>query len=96
MRWIPRGCTTRSASIRGICRSLAADEAAGAPSRTFREFVSHPRRDAFWERRDLSRADVAVPGLHWSGWYDVLLDGSLCGWRAAAAHHGDGAKCSSS
>ncbi len=70
----------------------SADEAAGAPSPTFKEFVGHPRRDAFWERRDLSRADVAVPGLHWSGWYDVLLDGSLCGWRAAAARHGDGAQ----
>ena len=67
---------------------VSADEAAGAPSQVFREFVSHPRKDAFWERRDLSRADVAVPGLHWSGWYDILLDGSLRGWRAAAAHHG--------
>ena len=29
--------------------------AAGAPSPVFREFVGHPRKDAFWERRDLSR-----------------------------------------
>jgi len=60
-----------------------ADEAAGAASPVFRDFVGHPRRDAFWERRDLSRGGVAVPGLHWSGWYDVMLDATLAGWEAA-------------
>ena len=64
------------------------DEAAGAPSTAFRDFVAHPRRDAFWERRDLSRGGVAVPGLHWSGWYDVMLDGSLTGWEAATRSRG--------
>jgi putative CocE/NonD family hydrolase len=63
-----------------------AARAAGADSATFRDFVGHPRRDAWWERRDLTGGGVAVPGLHWSGWYDVLLDGSLAGWRAAAEH----------
>ncbi len=68
------------------------DEAAGARSAAYKDFVAHPLRDAFWERRDLSRTGVAVPGLHWSGWYDVMLDGSLGGWQAAAARHGVGAE----
>jgi len=59
-----------------------ADEAAGRTSPTFRAFVDHPQRDAFWERRDLSRAGVSVPAFHWGGWYDVMLDGTLEGWRA--------------
>ena len=61
---------------------------AGAASPTFGEFVGRPRRDGFWRNRDLSHTRFAVPGLHWSGWYDVMLDGSLAGWRAAADRHG--------
>ena len=63
----------------------SAAEAAGIDSETFRDFVAHPRKDAYWQRRDLSRGGVAVPALHWSGWYDVMLDGSLAGWQAAGA-----------
>lgn len=71
---------------------IEADDAAGARSRVFKEFVTHCRRDAYWEKRDLSRGGVVVPGLHWSGWYDVFLGGSLGGWRAATARHGAGAQ----
>ena len=65
-----------------------ADEAAGAVSPAFKDFIGHPCRDDFWERRDLSRGGVTVPALHWSGWYDVMLDGTLDGWRAATTRHG--------
>ena len=65
-----------------------ADEAAGAVSPAFKDFTGHPRRDDFWERRDLSRGGVAVPALHWSGWYDVMLDGTLDGWQAATTRPG--------
>ena len=70
-----------------------ADAAAGRAHPTFRAFVEHPCRDPFWDRRDLSQKGILVPAFHWGGWYDVLLDGTLQGWRAAgaaAARHGDG------
>ena len=74
-----------------------ADAAAGQTSPTFQAFLGHPRRDAFWERRDLSRGGVSVPAFHWGGWYDVMLDGTLSGWRAAtsssAARQGNGSTC---
>ncbi len=63
------------------------DEAAGARSPAFKDLVRHPRRDAWWDERDLSRAPIAVPGLHWSGWYDVFLDASLAAWGAARGRH---------
>ncbi len=63
------------------------DEAAGTCSPAFKDLVHHPRRDEWWQERDLSRAPIAVPGLHWSGWYDVFLDASLAAWTAASARH---------
>ena len=40
---------------------IEADDAAGARSRVFKEFVTHCRRDAYWEKRDLSRAASSCP-----------------------------------
>jgi hypothetical protein len=63
------------------------DEAAGCCSPVYKDLVHHSRRDAWWRERDLSREPIAVPGLHWSGWYDVFLDASLAAWRAAGERH---------
>jgi hypothetical protein len=63
------------------------DEAAGAYSPVYKDLVHHPRRDAWWRERDLSLQPIAVPGLHWSGWYDVFLDASLAAWCAAGERH---------
>jgi putative CocE/NonD family hydrolase len=36
-------------------------------------------------------ADVRIPVLHWGGWYDVILQGTLFGWeRCAALREGEG------
>lgn len=59
------------------------DEAAGARSPVYQDFIAHPLRDAYWERRDLSRRGPVVPAFHWGGWHDVTLDGCLAGWQAA-------------
>lgn len=66
------------------------DAAMGLPSTTCRAILAHPARDAFWQALDTGRrfSEVRIPVLHWGGWYDVLLGGTLAGWsgmHAAAA-----------
>jgi uncharacterized protein len=69
---------------------ISSDEAAGAASEDYRDYVQHWRRDQWWDTRRLSLGfpDVRIPVLHWGGWYDVLLNGTLSHWagmEAAAA-----------
>lgn len=63
--------------------------AAGTPSRTYSEWISHPRREPYWDAINVCRhyGEVTLPTLHWGGWYDVFLNGTIAGWlgtRAAA------------
>jgi hypothetical protein len=59
------------------------DDDAGVPSAIHKEWIVHPRRDEYWMPIDLDDryADVRVPALHWGGWYDVFLKGTIDGWR---------------
>jgi putative CocE/NonD family hydrolase len=45
----------------------------------WREWLSHPRYDEFWQRADaVARADrIQVPVLHMSAWYDTCLKGHM-------------------
>lgn len=47
--------------------------------RGYSDFVSHPRRDAFWDRFDIRRriGQIAVPAYHLGGWYDIFADGTV-------------------
>ena len=67
------------------------DRSMGVASPHLRDVLAHPVRDAFWASAEWSRPAPGgrVPALHWGGWYDVMLGGTLFGWRAAAS--GDGA-----
>jgi uncharacterized protein len=72
---------------------ISTDDAAGRPSPVYKEQVRHPSRDAFWDKVDCrARAGAfSVPALHWGGWYDLLVSGTIAGWqevraRAASAH----------
>ena len=66
---------------------ISSDEAAGALSEDYEDYVRHWRRDEWWDSRRLSRghADVRIPVLHWGGWYDVLLNGTLSHWASMMA-----------
>jgi hypothetical protein len=53
----------------------------------FREWLAHPWRDQFWPDRDPSSllSDVAVPALHFGGWSDVFVRGTLASFAALVA-----------
>ncbi|HET6494925.1 MAG TPA: CocE/NonD family hydrolase [Thermoleophilia bacterium] len=72
------------------------DAAMGRSSSVLQEMLRHPSRDDFWDKVDMTPtlADVRIPVLHWGGWYDVILQGTLLGWERAAARErkGDGAE----
>ena len=59
------------------------DAAMGRHSPVLQEILRHPSRDAFWDRVDMTPtlAEVRIPVLHWGGWYDVILQGTLLGWE---------------
>ncbi|GAA5049898.1 hypothetical protein HNP84_004181 [Thermocatellispora tengchongensis] len=55
----------------------------------YREWLSHPRRDVFWQVIDpgSAHARMDVAGLHIGGWHDIFLPGTLrnyTGMRADA------------
>jgi uncharacterized protein len=56
-----------------------ADEAAGRKIGFYRDWVSHPTRDAYWDENSWERSQdqVAVPSFSISGWYDIFLKGLL-------------------
>jgi putative CocE/NonD family hydrolase len=60
---------------------------AGLRSSQYKEWLRHPRRDAFWDRIDLRDRlrGLSVPALHTGGWLDVFLDGTLGDWERANA-----------
>jgi uncharacterized protein len=65
--------------------------AAGRDSERYRLLVEHPSRDAFWDAENarLRYEDIAVPMLHWGGWYDVHVSGTIEGWRRVAGSASD-------
>ncbi len=58
-------------------------DAAGLPSRLFSELIARPSRDDYWREYDFRYvlAEVDVPVLLWSGWYDTMLTATLGCWR---------------
>jgi hypothetical protein len=61
--------------------------AAGHPSKAYSEWMQHPARDAYWDRINHCQhyGDVTIPVLHWGGWYDVFLNGTIGGWEGVRA-----------
>jgi putative CocE/NonD family hydrolase len=57
-------------------------DSAGLRSDHYKEWLSHPWRDAYWNRINLCDRldDVAIPVLHMGGWLDVFLEGTLDDW----------------
>ena len=59
------------------------DEAAGIPSAPWKLLTGHFPKDELWERIDLTPrlAEVDVPVMQWSGWYDNFLSQTISHWR---------------
>jgi uncharacterized protein len=55
-----------------------ADLLLGRTMKIWRDWLDHPTHDAYWEGQAFQRAlaDVSVPMLHISGWYDDVLIGT--------------------
>jgi uncharacterized protein len=45
----------------------------------FREWLDHPSYDQYWAKTDAAKTlpEVKVPGLHFAGWYDIFLRGTI-------------------
>jgi len=57
--------------------------AAGAESRAYAEWMQHQARDAYWDRINVCQrySAVKIPVMHWGGWYDTFLNGTIGGWQ---------------
>jgi hypothetical protein len=55
-----------------------------------RDWIEHDTPDEFWSAMDISQsvANITVPALHLSGWYDTYLTGSIDCFRAMRSHAG--------
>lgn len=64
-----------------------AAEAAGWPSRAYSEWLDHPLPDEYWSAINVHDGipSVDIPVMHWGGWQDVFLKGTLDSWRDARA-----------
>ena len=68
--------------------------AAGHPSKAYSEWMQHQARDPYWDRINVCQryADVKIPVLHWGGWYDVFLNGTIGGWEGVRREAGETAR----
>jgi len=48
------------------------------------DWFDHAQPDEYWAALDASRSlqNISVPALHFSGWYDMFVDGSVAGFAA--------------
>jgi len=53
-----------------------------------RDWISNNAPGDFWSAQDISEsvANINVPALHISGWYDTYLHGTIAAWRALREH----------
>ncbi len=67
------------------------DEAAALPCSYYKEWLNHPTRDSYWNNINLNQhhAEIKIPVLHISGWYDLFLKGALEDWKGIATKSAD-------
>jgi len=71
------------------------DSQLGNPSETFQEWVSHPRRDAYWDSYNPTPqqyANISIPILTITGSYDSDQLGALAHYRQHLLHASDEAR----
>lgn len=61
--------------------------------RAYRRFAEHRVYDDFWRCTDLNcgAAHARAPALHWGGWYDCFIQGTLDGFSLLQNRGGSGA-----
>jgi uncharacterized protein len=68
---------------------ITTDEFMGAEMPVWKEWLSRPRLDQWWQSRRLQDADfeaVTQPALHITSTYDGTQPGALCVWEGALTH----------
>jgi putative CocE/NonD family hydrolase len=55
----------------------------------YRDWVDHPRRDAYWEELAAGLPDQAPPSLLIAGWYDCFLDAQLRDYQRLVERAGE-------
>jgi uncharacterized protein len=89
--WILRHSDRGALDVRRLDRRhlplVEAPAAAGYGDPFWDAALQHPCRDAFWSPLTLVEdyASVRIPILHYGGWYDVFLKGTIDGWKAVAS-----------
>jgi len=61
---------------------------AGLSSGLFTKLIENPVRNEVWDEINLNDryADIHIPVLHFGGWYDVFLGGTLNDWQGMQAN----------
>ena len=67
------------------------DEHAGLPCPYYKDWLRHPTRDSYWSTINLREqyAQIKIPALHFGGWYDVFLKGTIEDWQGVRDHSDD-------
>ena len=68
-----------------------ATDAAGHASRTHKEWITNPCRNGYWDRinKCATQPEIVIPMLHWGGWYDTFLTGTIGGWQGVRSQSRD-------
>jgi len=61
---------------------ISMDDDAGIKCEYYKDWILHPSRDSYWDPINVCQKhnEVKIPAYHWSGWYDVLLPGTIKSW----------------
>ena len=61
------------------------DQAAGKATAFHQALIQHPSRDAYWDAFSgrCRYEDLSVPMMHWGGWWDVHINGTIEAWKRA-------------
>lgn len=61
---------------------ITMDDDAGVTCDYYKDWIRHPTRDSYWDRINVNKeySRIKIPILHFGGWYDVFLKGTIDDW----------------
>lgn len=68
----------------------SAARASGRNNDTYCQWIANPLRNGYWDTINVSQHydRVQIPVMHWGGWYDTFLTGTIGGWRGVRGRAG--------